>query len=51
MVSNLVNQLVDKDYEIIAATQWQGENEFRLDERVRRIHVGLKPADEKKNRL
>ncbi len=51
VVSNLVNQLVDKDYEIIAATQWQGENEFRLDDRVRRIHVGLREADEKKNRF
>jgi len=51
VVSNLVNQLVDKDYEIIAATQWQGENEFRLDERVKRIHVGLRPEDETKSRL
>ena len=51
VVSNLVNQLVKEDYEIIAATQWQGENEFKLDGRVRRIHVGLRPEDEKKNRL
>lgn len=51
MVSNLANQLVKEDYEVIAATQWQGEVEFWLDERVRRVHVGLKKEDEKKNRL
>ena len=51
VVSNLVNQLVKEDYEVIAATQWQGEVEFALDERVRRVHVGLRPEDEKKNRL
>lgn len=51
VVSNLINQLVEDDYEIIAATQWQGENEFQLDPRIRRIHVGLKPEDEAKNRL
>lgn len=51
VVSNLVNQLVLEDYEVIAATQWQGEVEFTLDERVRRIHVGLRKEDERKNRL
>ena len=51
VVSNLVNQLVQEDYEVIAATQWQGEAEFALDERVNRIHVGLRDEDESKNRL
>lgn len=51
VVSNLVNQLVNEDYEIIAATEWQGENEFKLDERVRRVHVGLKKQDEAKGRI
>ena len=51
VVSNLVNQLVKEDYEIIAATEWQGENEFKLDERVRRVHVGLKEQDEEKSRI
>lgn len=51
VVSNLANQLVKEDYEIIAATQWQGEIEFPLDERIRRVHVGLREADEKKPRL
>ncbi len=51
VVSNLVNQLVKDDYEVIAATEWQGEVEFSLDERVRRIHVGLRKEDEGKGRL
>ncbi|MDE7285981.1 MAG: glycosyltransferase [Lachnospiraceae bacterium] len=51
VVSNLVNQLVKEDYEVIAATEWQGEVEFQLDQRVRRIHVGLRKEDEGKNRL
>lgn len=51
VVSNLVNQLVKDDYEVIAATEWQGEVEFKLDERVRRIHVGLRNVDEGKGRL
>ena len=51
VVSNLVNQLVKDEYEVIAATEWQGEVEFQLDPRVRRIHVGLQKEDEGKNRL
>lgn len=51
VVSNLANWLVQEDYEVVAATQWQGGEEFALDSRVRRIHVGLKSEDEKKNRI
>ena len=51
VVSNLANQLVKEDYEVIAATEWQGEVEFALDTRVRRVHVGLRPEDEGKNRF
>lgn len=51
VVSNLVNNLVSDEYDIIVATQWQGEVEFPLDERVRRIHVGLRGEDERKKRL
>ncbi len=50
VVSNLANQFAGEKYEVIVATEWQGENEFSLDPRVRRIHAGLTPADEKKNR-
>lgn len=54
VVSNLANYLAaeyDDDFEIIVATEWQGDNEFTLNERVHRLHVGLRPDDEKKGRL
>ena len=51
VVSNLVNQLVQEDYEVIAATEWQGEVEFALDPKVRRISVGLRPEDVEKSRI
>lgn len=50
VVSNLANTFVEED-EIIVATEWQGENEFKLDPRVRRIHVGLSEDDKKKGRV
>lgn len=51
VVSNLANQFVKEDYEVIVATEWQGEVEFSLDERVQRIHVGLRKEDEDKSRM
>lgn len=51
VVSNLSNRFVQNGYEVLVATEWQGEDEFWIDERVRRVHVGLRPGDEKKNRL
>lgn len=51
VVTNLANQFVKEDYQVIIATEWYGENEFQIDERVRRVHVGLKAGDEKKPRL
>lgn len=51
VVSNLANQFVKKDYDIVVVTEWQGENEFQLEKGVKRVHAGLKPSDEKKSRL
>lgn len=51
VVSNLANQFAKENYEVVVATEWQGENEFALDSRVRRVHVGLKEQDEGKNRI
>lgn len=51
VVSNLANQFAKENYEVIVATQWQGENEFELDKQVRRVHVGLKDSDDKRNRF
>lgn len=50
VVSNLSNQFSKKGYEVVVATEWQGEKEFRLEKEVRRIHVGLQERDEKKSR-
>lgn len=51
VVSNLANRLVKEGYEVVAATEWQGEVEFALDERVRRVHVGLQKEEEGKSRF
>lgn len=51
VVTNLANQFAAAGYEVIIATEWYGENEFQTDERVRRVHVGLRDGDEKKHRL
>ena len=51
VVSNLANQFVKEGYEVLLATEWYGENEFKLDDRIKRVHVGLKEKDGKKARL
>lgn len=51
VVTNLANQFAKEGYQVIIATEWYGENEFRIDENVRRVHVGLKEGDERKHRL
>ena len=50
VVSNLSNQFAKEGYEVIIATEWQGENEFQLDPKVRRIHAGLRENDDNKNK-
>ncbi len=51
VVSNLANEFVKTGDEIMVATEWFSEDEFPLDERVRRIHVGLREEDEKRGRI
>lgn len=51
VVSNLANQFSREGYEVIVATEWQGENEFKLEDKVRRVHVGLQAQDEGKGRV
>ena len=51
VVSNLANQFASEGYKVYVATEWVDENEFALDERVTRVHVGLREGDEKKNRI
>ena len=51
VVSNLANRFAQEGIKVYVATEWVDENEFKLDERVTRVHVGLRKEDEKKNRI
>ncbi len=51
VVTNLSAQFAHEGYEVIVATEWEAENEFELDAKVRRIHVGLTESDEKRSRI
>lgn len=51
VVSNLANQFVKEGYEVIVATEWEGKEEYKLDDRVMRVHVGLKESDENCSRI
>lgn len=51
VVSNLANQFARSGHEVTVATEWIDQNEFKLDDNVKRIVVGLTPEDEKKNRV
>lgn len=51
VVTNLAHQFYAEGYEVLIATEWIGENEFQIDPGIRRVHVGLTEADEKKNRV
>lgn len=51
VVTNLANQFAKEGYQVLIATEWYGENEFQTDEKVRRVHVGLREGDEKKHPL
>lgn len=41
VVTTLANYFANDDYEVLIATEWTAENEFPIDERIRRVHVGL----------
>ena len=51
VVTNLSAQFAREGYEVIIATEWEAENEFKLEPRVKRIHVGLGLTDETKSRI
>ena len=51
VVTNLANKFAQDGYKVYVATEWQDENEFKLDERVQRVHVGLREEDMNKNRV
>ncbi len=51
VVSNLANQFAREGHEVTVVTEWVDKNEFKLEDSVKRIVVGLTPEDEKKNRV
>lgn len=51
VVSNLSSRLAEDGYEVVVTTQWEGPNEFKLNEKVKRIDVGLGENDAKANRI
>ena len=51
VVTNLANRFAKEGYQVIIATEWYGENEFQVDPKVRRVHVGLHEGDEKKHHM
>lgn len=51
VVSTLASTFAAEGDEVIVATEWQGEEEFQIDERISRLIVGPKTTDENKSRL
>ena len=51
VVSNLANRFAKEGYEGVIATEWYGTDEFALDQKVRRVHVGLTKEDEDRSRI
>ena len=51
VVANLADRFAQDGFNVYVATEEYGNNEFTLDPKVKRIHVGLKEEDEKKNRI
>lgn len=51
VVTNLAAQFAKEGYEVLIATEMFGDNEFLIDEKVKRVHVGLTDKDEGKSRI
>jgi len=51
VVSTLANTMVAEGHQVIIATEWIGENEYEIDNRIQRIMVGPKETDEGKGRI
>ncbi|MCM1038267.1 MAG: glycosyltransferase [Ruminococcus sp.] len=51
VVTNLANQFAEHGYRVIIATEWYGKDEFQIDPRIKRVHVGLHEGDEKKSKI
>ena len=51
VVSLLANEFAKNEIEVVIATEWYSEEEYELNVRVRRIHVGLSESDENASRI
>lgn len=51
VASNLAKWFSEDGYEVVVATEWTGEDEYPLDSRARRVHVGPSEIEENKSRL
>lgn len=51
VVANLSGQFVQNGYEVFIATEWQGDDEYEIDSRITRVHVGLNEKQEKHGRV
>ncbi len=51
VVVNLANRFAQEGYDVTITTEYYADNEFEIDERVKRVHVGLTKEDEKKPRI
>lgn len=50
VVTTLANQFVE-EHDVFIATMWVAENEYEIDGRIKRVHVGLTEKQEKGFRL
>ncbi len=51
VVANLSGQFAAHGYEVYIATEWQGEDEYEIDARIKRVHVGLDSRQERHCRV
>lgn len=51
VVANLSEQFAVHGYKVYIATEWQGEDEYDIDSRVTRVHVGLTKRQEQDGRI
>ncbi|MBD5452525.1 MAG: glycosyltransferase family 4 protein [Lachnospiraceae bacterium] len=51
VVTTLSGQFVKNGYQVMIATEWQGEEEYEIDSRITRVHVGLDKKQERHGRI
>jgi glycosyltransferase involved in cell wall biosynthesis len=51
VVSILSHKLAQAGHDVTITTQWYSENEYEIDPKVKRVHVGLTEADENSGRI